>query len=252
MKIIISPAKKMNVNTDDFPVSGLPKLMGKTEELMHWIQRLSLEEQRELWNCSDSLLMLNRERFADMDLKKCLTPAILSYEGIQYQYMAPGVMETESLKYIAGHLRILSAFYGLLSPFEGVVPYRLEMQAKLKNRMFPGEKKDLYSCWGDDIYRELTAEDSVILNLASREYAGAVEPYLTKKDTFVTCIFGEWNGEKVVQKGTLAKMARGEMVNWLASIQAETPKEAKGFDRLGFTFRDNLSSEQKYVFIREK
>ena len=28
-------------------------------------------------------------------------------------------------------MRILSGFYGLLRPFDGVTPYRLEMQAKL-------------------------------------------------------------------------------------------------------------------------
>lgn len=252
MKIIISPAKKMNVNTDDFPVSGLPGFMEKTEELMHWIQRLSLDEKRELWNCNDKLLELNRERFNGMNLRKCLTPAILSYEGIQYQYMAPGVMETDSLKYLAGHLCILSAFYGMVEAFNGVVPYRLEMQAKLKGKFFPGEHGDLYSYWGDAVYRKLTEADSMILNLASREYSKVIEPYLKETDTFVTCVFGEWNGEKVIQKGTLAKMARGEMVNWLASIQAEEPEKAKGFHRLGFQFREDLSTDREYVFVRKK
>ena len=60
-----------------------------------------------------------------------LTPAILAYEGIQYQYMAPGVFNQEELAYVEEHLRILSGFYGLLRPFDGVTPYRLEMQAKL-------------------------------------------------------------------------------------------------------------------------
>ena len=57
-----------------------------------------------------------------MDLYHCLTPAIVSYKGIQYQYMAPGVMETAHLDYLRKHLRILSGFYGLLRPFDGVTP----------------------------------------------------------------------------------------------------------------------------------
>ena len=52
--------------------------------------------------------MLNYERIRNMDLHRNLTPAILSYEGIQYQYMAPGVFEEEELEYIDEHLRILS------------------------------------------------------------------------------------------------------------------------------------------------
>lgn len=55
---------------------------------------------------------------------------MVSYEGIQYQYMAPAVFDESQMKYIREHLRILSGFYGVLRPFDGVVPYRLEMQAK--------------------------------------------------------------------------------------------------------------------------
>ena len=46
--------------------------------------------------------------------EKNLTPAVLSYEGIAYQYMAPAVFETGQFEYIQEHLRILSAFYGVL------------------------------------------------------------------------------------------------------------------------------------------
>lgn len=239
----------MNINTDDFPISNHPLFLQKTEKLLYWIQSLSLEEKKELWKCNDKLLELNNERFRYMDLQAGLTPAVFSYEGIQYQYMAPQVMEKESLNYLKSHLRILSAFYGVLSPFEGVVPYRLEMQARLKKKCLPDGSNSLYEFWKDDIYSEITKSDPVILNLASKEYAKVIEPYLKKKDRFVTCIFGVLNGSKVVQKGTLAKMARGEMVNYLAKIDAKTPEDAKGFCRLGFKFRPELSSSNEYVFI---
>ena len=66
-----------------------------------------------------------------MELYHHLTPAVLAYKGIQYQYMAPGVFTDMELEYIQQHLRILSGFYGILRPFDGVTPYRLEMQANL-------------------------------------------------------------------------------------------------------------------------
>ena len=59
-----------------------------------------------------------------------LTPAVLSYEGIAFQYMAPSVFEDSQFEYVQNHLRIISAFYGVLKPMDGVTPYRLEMQAK--------------------------------------------------------------------------------------------------------------------------
>lgn len=183
-----------------------------------------------------------------MSLEKNASPAILSYEGIQYQYMAPTVMEQDWLTYLQEHLRILSGFYGILKPFDGVVPYRLEMQAKAA----VGGKKDLYDYWGDQLYRELTdGDDHVILNLASKEYSRCVERYLQPEDTFITVIFGEWSGEKVVQKGTLAKMARGEMVRFIAENQWKEPEEIQSFASQGYRFHKDLSDDTNYVFLRQ-
>ena len=75
----------------------------------------------------------------------------------------------------------------------GLCPNRLEMQAKLKTDLH----KDLYGFWGDKIYRELAADGpAVILNLASKEYSRAVEPYLRTGDRFVTCVFGTLKTER--------------------------------------------------------
>ena len=45
-----------------------------------------------------------------MDLYNRLTPAVLAYEGIAFQYMAPSVFEIQQFEYLQNHLRILSAF----------------------------------------------------------------------------------------------------------------------------------------------
>ena len=79
---------------------------------------------------NDKIAKQNAARFAGMDLKSSLTPALLAYDGIQYTYMAPAVFEDGQVTYVQEHLRILSGFYGVLKPMDGVVPYRLEMQAK--------------------------------------------------------------------------------------------------------------------------
>jgi len=131
MRIIIAPAKKMVVDTDSFAVDGLPQFLERTERLKTVLQGMSPKDLQALWKCNNAIAKLNVERLEQMDLRRNLTPAILSYEGIQYRYMAPGVMETAYLDYLWEHLRILSGFYGLLRPFDGVIPYRLEMQAKL-------------------------------------------------------------------------------------------------------------------------
>ena len=89
MRIIISPAKKMNVNTDVFPCQELPAFLDKTQELLDYMQSLDYSQCKTIWKCNDKIAELNYRRFSKMNLEKSLTPAILSYEGIQYQYMAP-------------------------------------------------------------------------------------------------------------------------------------------------------------------
>ena len=40
------------------------------------------------------------------------------------------------------------------------------------------------------------------------------------------------------------------MVRFMAENGIENPEEIKGFNRLGYIFRDDLSSETEYVFER--
>lgn len=246
MRIIIAPAKKMAMDTDSFAVEALPQFLERTERLKAVLQTMSPKELQGLWKCNDAIAKLNAERLSAMDLRRRLTPAILSYEGIQYQYMAPAVMETAHLDYLRERLRILSGFYGLLRPFDGVTPYRLEMQAKLS----VDGCRDLYQFWGGRLARQLAAETDSVLNLASKEYSKAVEPHLPGGVRFLTCTFGEWKDGKVVEKGTQCKMARGQMVRWLAENNVTSWADVRAFDQLGYRFQPGLSTESHHVFIK--
>lgn len=246
MRIIISPAKQMQVDTDSFACTELPVLLEKTEILKDWISGLTYEQQKALWACNDKIARQNAERFAHMALRENLTPAILAYNGIQYTYMAPAVFEDGQYEYVQEHLRILSGFYGVVKPMDGVVPYRLEMQAKAA----VAGHKNLYDFWGDSIYRKVRDDSGVIINLASKEYSKCIEKYLQPGDRYITCIFGEPEGGKVVQKGVYAKMARGEMVRFMAGIHAEEPEQVKAFNWRGYHFDQERSSDLEYVFIR--
>ena len=213
-------------------------------------------QARKLWQCNEKIALLNYGRFKEMDLERRLTPALLSYEGIQYQYMAPGVFEQGQWDYVQEHLRILSGFYGILKPLDGIVPYRLEMQAKVE---LPSGIKSLYDYWGSSICRELAADETLIVNLASKEYSRAVEPYLEAHIDYVTCVFGTLaedgtGGLKVKVKATEAKMARGEMVRFMAERGVRDAEGLKGFDRLGYRYCQEKSGDKEYVFtkIREQ
>ena len=132
MKIILSPAKKMVSDTDSLAPVNVPKHMDqtaeilsfmkshdKTAEVLNWMKSKSKEELKAVWKCNDKIAEQNFHRLETMDLYRGLTPAVLSYEGIAFQYMAPAVFEDRQLAYVQKHLRILSAFYGVLEPMDG-------------------------------------------------------------------------------------------------------------------------------------
>ena len=248
MKIIISPAKKMNEDTDSLDWLSLPCFIERTEKICSCLQNMSYAELKKLWKCNDDIAKLNVERLQNMELRRNLSPAILAYEGIQYQYMAPGVFTKQELDYAQEHLRILSGFYGLLCPFDGVTPYRLEMQAKLSIE----GSKDLYTYWGSSIAAKLCEDSNCIINLASKEYSLCISKHLKANVRFITCVFGEEKDGKIVEKGTMCKMVRGEMVRFMAENNITSPEGIKGFDRLNYHFSSNLSSDNTYVFILKK
>lgn len=131
MKIILSPAKKLNKDTDTLAHEGLPEFLDQTEEILKWLRARSREELQDLWGCNDKIAEQNYIRLKEMDLKKNLT--------------------------VKG---------------------------------------------------------------------------------------------KLVIKGTYAKMARGEMVRFMAENQIEDPDGIKRFNRLGYVYRDDLSGDREIVFER--
>lgn len=247
MRILLSPAKKMVEDTDTLAARGLPRFLDRTEQLLAALRQMSYEQRKALWNCSDKLAQQNSERLEQMDLRRNLTPALLAYEGIAYQYMAPGVFTDRELAYVAEHLRILSGFYGILRPLDGVTPYRLEMGAKLA----VAGARDLYEFWGGALARDVQSETGMVVNLASKEYSRAVEPYLSGQVRFLTCVFAVRKGGKLLEQGTACKMARGEMVRFLAERQVEDPAEIKTFDRLGYRFLPEESGPETLVFLKQ-
>lgn len=249
MKIIISPAKKMNRNTDEPAVITQPVFLEEAVLLWEKLREMTYEELKHLWGCSDKLAEENYRKLQDFRPDRgSLTPALISYEGIQYQYMAPQVFTRTQWEYVNRHLRILSGMYGLLEPADGVVPYRLEMQARLSGN----HGKDLYAFWKDRICCRLTEGEDWILNLASKEYSRVVEPYMPGSIPFITCVFAELSDGKPKIKGTQAKMARGEMVRWMAENGITKAEQLRAFCSLGYVYDETYSAPDTLVFLKKK
>lgn len=245
MNIIISPTKQMTQEDDAFLPLTQPLFLKQTKLILDSLKTLSFEEAQTLWKCNDQLAQENYDRIQQADLATShTTAAILSYKGLQYQYMSPDLLTEPALDYLQEHLRILSGFYGILRPFDGIVPYRLEMQARLAVT----DTTNLYHFWADTLYNALSFDKGPVVNLASKEYSKALLPYLKPTDTLINIDFVHLIDGKLKTKATLAKMARGEMVRYLAENQIKTIEGIKTFTHPHYRYSKELSTESNYVF----
>ena len=245
MKFIIAPAKKMVVAQDDFPVQSQPQFRDQAAWLLRHMQQLTRAEAQTLWHTSEKLTGAAYEQLQTSDVTARQSPAIFSYVGIQYQYMAPDLLDDAGLAYIQQHLRILSGLYGILRPFDGIVPYRLEMQTHLA----AAPNHNLYDFWGDRLYQALATIPGPIINLASDEYAKTIRPYLQPADQFINVRFAHDVNGKLKTRATYAKMARGEMVRYAATHRITTVEELTHFDSPTYRFDAQLSTTDELVFI---
>lgn len=247
MKVIIAPAKIMKIDRDSFPIQSKPQFLDKTRILEQFLKSRSNEQLKDLWHASENVTKQSILQLENMNLDERLTPAILTFSGIQYQYMAPDLFTQPALDYIQKNLRILSGFYGMLRPFDGVCPYRLELNTK----MVGFRDYSLYHFWGSDIAENLFQEDNIVIDLASKQYTRLVKPYLSQGRQLITVDFQELKNGKWKTVGVHAKMARGEMVRYIAEKQIKNPTDLQDFNDFEFQFEPDVSTKDHYVFRTE-
>lgn len=255
LMFVVSPAKRMDLVEGPPFARTRPAFLADAQRLASELRSLGYDAARDIWRCSDSLAKPNWERLSTMreDMAKeprLLSPAVLTYVGIQYQHLAPQVMTEKELAWVSSHLRILSGMYGVLRPFDGVVPYRLEMQARLA----VGGCRDLYEFWGGRLLDTLLgAGASTIVNVASQEYAKAVVPWARRAGVpVITCVFGEVRASdgRVVQRATEAKAARGAFARWCAERGVEKADQLAGFTEREYALDRERSDADTFTFVR--
>lgn len=250
MHIIISPAKTLDMEKQGFEINhSQSPFLSEAQELVKELVKLTSTDIQKLMKVSDKIASLNAERYSNWRLPFTTDnskAAIFSFKGDVYTGIEATTLSNEELNYTQTHLSILSGLYGLLKPFDLMQAYRLEMGTKLQNN----KGKNLYEFWGAKIAKELNKRDSKwIINLASNEYFKVVDK-TTLKARVITPIFkDEKNGVyKVVS--FFAKKARGMMVRYMAQNKVSNIEDIKKFNLGGYTYSEQLSKGNDWVFIR--
>ena len=246
MKIIISPAKQINDHNDFNLKSSTPHFINEANNLYQYLKSLDYINLKGVMNASDKICCQVMDNLKRYDINNAYINALMAYDGIQYKMMQPSIMDEDALEYLNKHLYIVSGLYGLLKPFDLIIPYRLEMQSKLNFKHYP----NLYKYWGDKLYQYIFKDDDVLINLASNEYAKAIIPYKQNKHTIINVYFYEETDNGLKEKGVYVKMARGMMVQYLALNKIDQLEKIKTFNELNYQYRDDLSNDTNYIFTR--
>lgn len=240
MKIIIPNAKELNTNLDN---QAFQTLSDTSISVLEAIGQYSLEELASLYKLSEDKAQLELDRWQRIRQSQAKSyPAWQLYDGLMYRYMTRRDLTAEEENYHKKHVRVATALYGLISPFELISPHRLDFQGNLKIG-----KQSLKQYWRSHYDAEVADED-VLLSLASSEFEQVFSPKVQEK--LVKVIFKEEKNGQLKVHSTISKKGRGRMLSWLAKHNIQDPEEIKKFDVDGFHYCPEQSTSQTIVFKR--
>jgi len=228
MLVLLSPAKTLDYESKS---SGdphtLPRFLDDTQQLVDQLKAYRPARVAKLMNLSDKLAKLNVERYQSFEQpfsEPNARPAIRAFKGDVYIGLEAHSMSKRDVTFAQKHLRILSGLYGVLRPLDLMQPYRLEMGTQLKTR----RGSNLYDFWGEQLTESLNSElarfkSPLVVNLASKEYFGAVQPQALQSRLVSPVFLDEKNGEyKIIS--FFAKKARGMMARYIVQNRVKSAR----------------------------
>lgn len=253
MIILISPAKSLSTEPSKSDLYSVPRLMTDTWKLAKVLKTMNAQDLRQMMSISDALAIENVKRFKHF--KRGQTPdnsktAIETFDGDVYRGLEAQDFTADDMAFAQNHLRILSGMYGILRPLDLIQEYRLEMGSALVTPT----ANNLYQFWDQKITKLLNKDlkesgSSQIVNLASNEYFKAVKKEKLKAPV-LDIDFKEYRDGELRFVSFNAKKARGFMARYIIKNQLTEPESLKGFDTEGYSYSEELSSHNRWMFVR--
>jgi len=223
-----------------------PLLTDKARPLAAYLQTLTAAQLQTVMSISGPLSHKVHDTLAAWDTESdSQSLAIDSFVGDIYSGLRAGTLSENDRDYAQQNLRVLSGLYGVLRPYDGVRPYRLEMGYKLPDQPY----NNLYMYWGSDIAETLPKE-GLVVNLSAAEYTKTVIPYLdvsrvvAPRFLSVSPKTGE-PGQVIVH----TKIARGAFARWLMTSRVTSLSGMVQFNDLNYRYNTALSTALEPTFV---
>ena len=254
MQIIISPAKTM-VESSSIVMNNatVPRFQKNATEIAWLMANYSVEELKKTLKLSPKLAIESYQRFHDFHSTESEgLQALLAYTGVVFKHIHPEDFTPEEFIFSENHLRIVSICYGLLKASDKIKPYRMEYDIKLPEL----SAGNMYQYWQniqtETLINDIKNDDGILFNLASLD----VQPSFLWKNVekevrIITPEFKVLKDGKAKTVVIYAKMARGEMCRHIIKNKITNPEELKAFQWEGFIYREDLSTENNWVFLQD-
>ena len=229
MKILLSPAKTFRKEAlSSVPSIQAPRFPEMTEQLHDELKKLTAAQWQKQFKLSEKAA---RENAARMNSAQPLTAALATFHGEAFRSFHAETLKAEDWQYCEEHLRILSAYYGLLRPLDAIVSYRLDPGDKIGG-LLP------LNLWKPILTRALAEEE--VLILASQEYARMVEA--------ADAVFVQFmkNGRKAPSME--AKKLRGTMARQIVDLKLEQRKAVRQLQVGNYRYNPEQSQAKLWVF----
>ncbi|GAB6109857.1 YaaA family protein [Fusibacter bizertensis] len=244
MIFLLSPSKTMNIKVVE-NIKTSPVLLSSrtTVQLRRTLQNLTTVELKKLYKVSEKII----ESAQSLNAEKYAARSIELFEGLVFKNLDYKTLQPREKQYVNDHLLIFSALYGIVSPEQVIMPYRLDL-----NNHINGKIEDLTSIWQKKITDYLIKHDANwVVNLASEEYSKLVDIKLLKKrKNYINIEFMEYKDDKLVKVATYAKMARGKFMREISKLNVFEPELLKEICVMDYIFSSQYSSEENFVYIR--
>lgn len=241
MKILIPNAKELHTNQDAFPSQNLTPM---SQTVLKTIREYAVDDLANFYKINSNKAdqeWLRWKRLADGEAKTY--HAWLLYDGLMYRYMKRTQVTEAERHYLDNHLRIATAFYGLIKPTDLIAPHRLDFQGNLKIG-----KTSLKQFWRKD-YDKVVQDDDLIISLLSSEFEQVFSPDIRKR--MIKIIFMENRAGKLKIHSTISKKGRGHLVSLMAKKQIERLEDIKTLAFDGFSFSLEHSDDKTITSIRD-
>ena len=236
MHIILSPAKTMaGTSKIKAPAGTTPRFNQEAIEIALHMAQYPAEELGRMLKLSPKLMMESYHRFQNFhSAEEEPLQALLAYTGVVFKNINPKDFTEADFRFAQDHLRLISICYGLLRPLDLIKPYRMEYDVKLPE------------------LGEGNADDNLLINLGSMDLQPSFDWKKVEQSVrVITPDFKVWKNGKAETIVIYAKMARGQMTRYIVKNRITNPDALKDFTWEGFRYREDISSENNWIFLQD-